>query len=60
MVNPWYMPLLLWSSLNALGDKPACREERWVVLDACVLSSSLLFPLGIQFQVVLLLQGDSR
>lgn len=39
MVNLWSMPLLLWSTLNALGDVPVGGDEKWVVLDACVVNT---------------------
>lgn len=44
LVNPWSMPLLLQSTLNALGDMSTGRHERWVVLDACVVIT--LVPIG--------------
>lgn len=44
LVKLWSMPLLLLSTLNALGDMPMRRDERWVVLDACIVIT--LVPTG--------------
>lgn len=44
MVNPWSVLLLMWSTVNALGDTPTGRDERRGVLDACVIIT--LVPTG--------------
>lgn len=48
LVNPYSMPVLLWSALNAPGDMPRGREERCVILDACLVTTLLpaLVPSG--------------
>lgn len=44
LVNPWSVLLLMWSTVNALGDTPTGRDERRGVLDACVIIT--LVPTG--------------
>ena len=56
--DPWSMPLLLLqSTLNTLGETPMSKDERWVVLDACIVIT--LVSTGNTVSVILLLKGDS-
>lgn len=66
----WICKSVLWTWLT-LGPCCSCCGQPWMPWEICQhvrwdgwswmpASSSLLFPLGIQFQVILLLKGDSR
>lgn len=44
LVNPCSVPILLWSTLNAPGNMPKGREEKYVILNACLITT--LVPSG--------------